>query len=79
MATTTLQRPATKRGARARPRRLRMAGETRAALLFLLPSFIGFVVFYAYPALRGFYLSFTDFNLLRTRANGSGCATTRDS
>jgi multiple sugar transport system permease protein len=64
MATTTLRRPAAARTARAKPRRLRMTGETRTALLFLLPSFIGFVVFYAYPALRGFYLSFTDFNLL---------------
>ena len=45
--------------------------------LFLLPAFIGFVVFYAYPALRGFYLSFTDFDLLRTPAAGSAWTTTR--
>jgi multiple sugar transport system permease protein len=63
MATTALRRPAAAR--RARLRGVRMQGETRTALLFLLPSFIGFCVFYAYPALRGFYLSFTDFDLLR--------------
>ena len=72
MATTTIRRPAAARGARAKPRRLRLNSETRAALLFLLPSFIGFVVFYAYPALRGFYLSFTDFNLLRNSGEWVG-------
>jgi multiple sugar transport system permease protein len=72
MATTTIRRPAAARETRAKPRRLRMGGETRAALLFLLPSFIGFVVFYAYPALRGFYLSFTDFNLLRNSGEWVG-------
>jgi multiple sugar transport system permease protein len=72
MATTTVGRPATARTARAKPRRLRLKGETRAALLFLLPSFIGFVVFYAIPALRGFYLSFTDFNLLRNSGEWVG-------
>jgi multiple sugar transport system permease protein len=46
--------------------------ETRTALLFLLPSFIGFVVFYAYPALRGFYLSFTNFDLLRNSGDWVG-------
>jgi multiple sugar transport system permease protein len=72
MATTTLHPPAAARGTRAKPRRLRMGGETRAALLFLLPSFVGFVVFYAYPALRGLYLSFTDFNLLRNSGEWVG-------
>jgi multiple sugar transport system permease protein len=72
MATTTVGRPATARTARVKPRRLRLKGETRAALLFLLPSFIGFVVFYAIPALRGFYLSFTDFNLLRNSGEWVG-------
>ena len=58
-----LDRPATARP-KAR-RRARINGETRAAMLFLLPATIGFVVFYAWPALRGFYLSFTNFDLLR--------------
>jgi multiple sugar transport system permease protein len=53
----------TRRGATPRVRRLQP--ETRAALLFLLPSFVGFLVFYAIPAVRGFYLSFTDWDLLK--------------
>lgn len=39
-------------------------GGWRAAWFFLLPSMIGYVVFFLFPALRGFYLSFTDWNLL---------------
>lgn len=38
--------------------------ETIVAYLFLLPSLIGFVVFYAVPAVRGFYISLTDWDLL---------------
>lgn len=34
--------------------------------LFILPAIIGFVVFYLYPALRGFQISFTDWNLLNS-------------
>ncbi len=51
---------------------LRFDSDTRAAALFLLPAFVGFVVFYAYPALRGFYLSFTDFDLLRNSGSWVG-------
>jgi multiple sugar transport system permease protein len=66
MATTAVRQPGARAAtSQAKPRRLRFNAESRAALLFLLPSLIGFVVFYAYPALRGFWLSFTDFNLLR--------------
>lgn len=39
--------------------------ETLIAWLFLLPSLIGFIAFYAVPAVRGVMLSFTDGNLLR--------------
>jgi multiple sugar transport system permease protein len=64
------------RTATARPRaakkRVRINSETRAAMLFLLPATIGFVVFYAWPALRGFYLSFTDFDLLRNEGSWIG-------
>ncbi|MGD1819443.1 MAG: carbohydrate ABC transporter permease [Pleomorphochaeta sp.] len=35
-----------------------------AAFLFLLPSLIGFLVFYIIPAFRGVYLSLTDWDLL---------------
>jgi multiple sugar transport system permease protein len=57
-------RPATARP-KVKRRGLHVRSETRAAWLFLFPATVGFVVFYAYPALRGFYLSFTDFDLLR--------------
>jgi len=36
----------------------------RVALLFITPTLIGFVVFYLYPTVRGFYWSFTDYSLL---------------
>lgn len=36
------------------------------ALLFILPAAIGFVVFYLVPAVRGFYFSFTRYNVLGT-------------
>lgn len=47
------------------PRRFRSGqGESRAALLFLAPALLGFLVFFAWPSVRGLYLSFTDYNLL---------------
>ena len=46
--------------------------ETRTAWLFLLPSFIGFMVFYAIPAVRGIYLSFTDWDLLKQSGDWVG-------
>jgi multiple sugar transport system permease protein len=49
--------------ANVRPRAWR-SRETGVAFVFLLPALIGFLVFYAWPALRGFYLSFTDYDLL---------------
>jgi multiple sugar transport system permease protein len=51
-------------GAPARRRRRRSGSDLRAALFFLLPAGVGFVVFYAWPAIRTFYLSFTDYSLL---------------
>ena len=71
MATTTVGRPAAARK-RVAKRSARLTPETKVAALFLLPSFIGFVVFYAYPALRGFYLSFTDYNLLSQEGHWIG-------
>jgi multiple sugar transport system permease protein len=37
----------------------------RIALLFILPSLIGFVVFYVTPLIRGIYQSFTQYNILQ--------------
>jgi len=39
--------------------------ESLTALLFVLPSLIGFTVFYAVPAVRGLWISFTNWDLLR--------------
>ena len=36
------------------------------AMLFILPAAIGFLVFYLYPTIRGFYFSLTKYNLLGT-------------
>lgn len=41
-----------------------IARETMVAWLFLLPSLIGFITFYAIPSVRGLMISFTDWNLL---------------
>lgn len=40
-------------------------GATLTAFLFILPSLIGFTAFYAVPAVRGVWISFTDWDLLR--------------
>ena len=44
---------------------VRTDSQLKPALFFLLPASIGFLVFFAWPALRGLYLSFTEYNLLR--------------
>ena len=43
-----------------------------SAFWFLLPALIGFVVFYLYPAIRGVYISFTDWNLIANEGNWIG-------
>jgi multiple sugar transport system permease protein len=45
--------------------------ETIIGLLFILPSLIGFIIFYAIPAVRGVLISFTDWDLL-TQARSVG-------
>src|ERR1700759_2182530 len=71
MATTAVGGPVAARPRAPRPS-FRAAHETRIAWLFPLPRFVGFVVFYAFPALRGFYLSFTDFDLLKNSGHWIG-------
>jgi multiple sugar transport system permease protein len=39
--------------------------ETGIALLFLSPALVGFIVFFLWPTLRGFYLSLTEYSLLQ--------------
>ena len=46
-------------------RRRAFNGEALTALVFILPSLIGFTVFYAVPAIRGLWISFTNWDLLR--------------
>jgi multiple sugar transport system permease protein len=54
------------RQARGRPAWVKswLSGETLLAWLFILPSLVGFAVFYAYPAVRGLWISFTNWDLL---------------
>ncbi|MGP3967162.1 carbohydrate ABC transporter permease [Streptomyces sp. 6N223] len=64
--------PSTSKGSQGRsgPRRQGRQGrqgssrELGVALVFLSPALLGFLVFYAWPAVRGLYLSFTDYDLL---------------
>ncbi|MFE2757839.1 carbohydrate ABC transporter permease [Actinosynnema sp. NPDC059335] len=56
---------------------VRRRGDLRAAVLFLLPAGFGFALFYAWPALQTFYLSFTDYSLLAT-PNWVGAQNYRD-
>ena len=44
--------------------RLARRGNTLVAWVFILPAIVGFGAFYAYPTLRGIYLSFTEFHVL---------------
>jgi multiple sugar transport system permease protein len=39
--------------------------EASIALLFLAPALLGFVVFFLWPTIRGFYLSLTEYSLLQ--------------
>lgn len=48
-----------------RPKKSRWdSRETMVAFLFLLPSLIGFIAFFLVPAVRGFWISLTDWDLL---------------
>ncbi|MEM8857710.1 MAG: sugar ABC transporter permease [Chloroflexota bacterium] len=51
-------------GNTSRPKSRWNSTETLVAFLFLLPSLIGFILFYAVPAVRGFWISLTDWDLL---------------
>lgn len=41
-----------------------LSHEPFVALLLILPALLGFLLFYAYPAVRGLYISLTDWDLL---------------
>lgn len=61
-------------GAGATPARSR--DDTRVALAFIAPAMLGLAVFLVWPALRGIWFSFTDYNLL-TPARWTGLANYR--
>ena len=46
-------------------RRVTQRGSGRAAMLFILPSLIGFGVFYVTPLIRGIYQSLTQYDILQ--------------
>ena len=47
-------------------------GGWRTAWVFLAPALLGFLAFYLYPALRGMYISFTDWNLIANSGSWVG-------
>jgi multiple sugar transport system permease protein len=40
--------------------------ELRTAVVFIAPALVGFLTFYVYPMIRGFYFSMTQYNVLGT-------------
>jgi len=67
MSTNVVDKPvATRR--RAAPESARAAGrsEWKIALVFIAPALVGFLAFFVYPTIRGFYFSLTQYNLLGT-------------
>ncbi|MCH4209107.1 carbohydrate ABC transporter permease [Bifidobacterium sp.] len=48
---------------------LHIGNSAWAATLLLLPTFIGFILFYLYPTIRGLQYSFTNYNLLSRGEN----------
>ena len=68
MSTSTAEQ-VTRRARKAGSMTMRPAGgrsELRTALVFILPALVGFLAFYLFPTIRGFYFSFTQYNLLGT-------------
>jgi multiple sugar transport system permease protein len=48
-----------------KPQHSKRRGSGRVALLFILPSLVGFIVFYVTPLIRGVYQSLTQYNILQ--------------
>jgi len=49
-------------------------GGWRVAWWFVLPSLLGFLAFFLIPTVRGIYIGFTDWNLLRNEGEWQGAA-----
>lgn len=60
----SVQTPAIGAPRMARGRKSPLGREWIAGWLFILPALIGFIVFFAFPVVRGFYISLTDWDLL---------------
>ncbi|HET6985749.1 MAG TPA: sugar ABC transporter permease [Kribbella sp.] len=63
---TVVSEPVTAPAARVERRTPKARSDLRVALVFIAPAMVGFVVFYLVPAIRGAYLSFTEYSLLGT-------------
>jgi multiple sugar transport system permease protein len=63
LVSATVGGDASGRGSR-QGRRLGRGSDLGMALVFIIPATIGFLVFYVYPSIRGFYFSLTKYNLL---------------
>jgi multiple sugar transport system permease protein len=57
--------PATVRTGGQRQKRAAGRADGRIAMLFILPSAVGFLVFYVVPLIRGLYTSLTNYNVLQ--------------
>src|ERR1035438_5981505 len=66
MSTTTAKATTPGRSPTRRRRAQQHRREWLVALPFVGPAALGFVVFYLWPTLRGFYFSFTAYDLLST-------------
>ncbi len=69
MGVKSYTRPKLEQSAWRRNLKLVFNQESLTAWLFILPSLIGFVIFFAVPAVRAFMISFTEWNLLRAPKN----------
>ena len=65
MATRQVKRKVEEPSAFQRGLRRVFNGESLTAYLFILPSLIGFLIFFAIPSVRAVQISFTEWNLLR--------------
>ena len=68
MSANTIDKPAAVRRRKSGSESSRAGGrsELKTALVFIAPALVGFLAFFVYPTIRGFYFSLTQYNLLGT-------------
>ncbi len=69
MVSTNTAQPsagATRKANRSAARSSAGRSELKTAMVFIAPALVGFLVFFLYPTIRGFYFSLTQYNLLGT-------------